>query len=79
MSLEENEDFLKVSFSKIFLKFSTGIVMGALTLNGWFIMRLVSSIDSNEVTTQMHSVRIATLESKLDTLIQRRSCKNSRH
>lgn len=68
MSLEENQDFLKISFSKIILKFTTLLISSLLALNGWFINRLVYSIDLNIQNVQEHSIKLASLDEKITGL-----------
>lgn len=68
MSIEDHDQFLKISLSKLALQGGSYILMGLLSLNGWFINRLINSIDQNVQNVQEHSIRLATLDEKLTSV-----------
>lgn len=65
MSIEDHDQYLKISVTKTFLKFSHLIVVTLLTMNGWFIKRLISSIDENAQIVNTHSIEFAVMRSEM--------------
>lgn len=62
------EDKISLSLSKVMFKIVTFIFSSLLSLNMWFINRLVIALDTNIAIVATHKVELAHLQEKVNSL-----------